>query len=139
MSFLLDTCVISEYQKNIPNNLVLDWIQSQEEESLFLSVMTIGEIEKGISKLSISKRKDELTIWIQSLIYRFEMRILPINIEIIRHWGNLVGTLEKEGRVLPLTDSLIATTALVNNLTIVTRNEKDFEGTNCKVLNIWND
>jgi toxin FitB len=125
--------------KNTPNNLVLDWIQSQEEESLFLSVMTIGEIEKGISRLPISRRKDELTIWIQSLIYRFEMRILTINIEIIRHWGNLVGTLEKKGRVLPLNDSLIAATALVNNLTIVTRNEKDFEKTNCKVLNIWND
>ncbi len=137
MNHLLDTCVISEYQNKLPNEAVLSWIESQAEESLYLSILTIGEIEKGIARLSNSKKKNDLLKWLQSLIYRFDNRILPIDLEIIRCWGNLVGTLEKKGRVLPIMDSLIAATAIDKNLIIVTRNVKDFADTNVKILNIW--
>ena len=137
MNHLLDTCVISEYQNKAPNEAVLSWIESQAEESLYLSILTIGEIEKGIAKLPNSKKKNELLKWLQSLIYRFDKRILPIDLEIIRCWGNLVGTLETKGRILPIMDSLIAATAIDKNLTIVTRNVRDFADTGVKILNIW--
>lgn len=137
MNFLLDTCVFAEYQNKKPDQKVIDWVDSQTEESLFVSVLTIGEIENGIARLPISKRRSNLSIWLESLIYRFDKRIVPLDVEVLRGWGKLCGVLEEKGRVLPVIDSLIAATSLTNNLTLVTRNVDDFSGTNCAILNIW--
>lgn len=137
MNNLLDTCVFAEYQKKQPDEKVIAWVNSRIEETLFLSVLTIGEINKGIAKLPKSKRKTELEKWLQKLIIRFDKRILPLDLEVVRFWGELTGTLETKGRVLPIIDSLIAATALVHNLTIITRNEDDFADTGVKLLNIW--
>ena len=137
MSHLLDTCVLSEFKKKQPEQKVIDWLDAQLEEALFLSVITIGEIQKGIALLPASKRQAELTAWLEDLIYRYEQRVLPLDTEVMRQWGRLTGTLEKQGRILPLLDSLIAATALAHNLVLVTRNETDFAGTNVGILNPW--
>jgi predicted nucleic acid-binding protein len=137
MKNLLDTYVIAEYQKPAPEPKVINWLDSQIEESLFLSVLTIGEIEKGIARLPASKRKNNLEMFLGNLVTRFDQRILPLDTHILRRWGKLTGSIEKKGRVLPIVDSLLAAQALEYDLTIVTRNTSDFTGTGARILNIW--
>jgi toxin FitB len=138
MSYLLDTCMISELVAKKPNQKVLDWLDAQVPEALYLSVITIGEIAKGICKLAPSKRKQLLTNWLnETLPNRFEQRILSINVSTMVLWGNLVGQLEQDGRPLPVMDSLIAAIALQNSLSLVTRNENDFAGTGVTIVNPW--
>lgn len=137
MSFLLDTNGVSEYSKKKPNPKVIEWIDAQIEESLFISVLTVGEIEKGIAKITDANRKTQYELFIKNLVLRFGSRILPVSLKIARRWGNITGNLEKRGRILPIADALIAATALEHNLTIITRNTKDFADTGAKVLNIW--
>ncbi len=137
MKNLLDTCIIAEYQKPLPDAKVIFWLSSQIEESLFLSVLTIGEIEKGIARLPASKRKNNLEAFLENLITRFDRRILDLDIPILRRWGRLSGILEKKGRILPIIDSFLAATAIEYDLTIITRNTNDFTGTGARVLNIW--
>lgn len=137
MKTLLDTMVIAEYQKPAPETKVIEWLSSQIEESLFLSVLTIGEIEKGIAKLAVSKRKNNLEFFLENLVTRFDRRILPLDTQTLRRWGRMIGNLEKKNRILPIVDSLLAATALEYDLTIITRNTDDFAGTGARVLNIW--
>ncbi|MBD2457719.1 type II toxin-antitoxin system VapC family toxin [Nostoc sp. LEGE 06077] len=138
MTYLLDTCLISELVVKQPNQKVLDWLDAQEPETLYLSVITIGEIAKGISKLPTSKRKDSLLTWLNvTLPHRFEQRILSVDVSTMMLWGNLVGQLELLGRPLPVMDSLIAAIVLQYSLTLVTRNENDFAGTGVVIFNPW--
>ena len=137
MNFLIDTCLISEFKRSEPEPKVIRWLSDQIEESLYLSVITIGEIQRGISLLADSRKKTELENWLHSLIIRYDGRVLGLDSEELIFWGDMVATLEKRGRVLPLMDSLIAATALSHDLTLVTRNETDFDGTGVRVLNIW--
>ncbi|HLP87484.1 MAG TPA: type II toxin-antitoxin system VapC family toxin [Nostocaceae cyanobacterium] len=138
MTYLLDTCLISEIIAKQPNQQVLDWLDAQLPETLYLSVITVGEITKGISKLPTSKRKESLTKWLnEALPIRFENRILGLDTSTMILWGNLVAQLEQNGRPLPVMDSLIAAIALQNSLSLVTRNEKDFAGTGVVIINPW--
>lgn len=138
MNYLLDTCVVSELIKAKSDNNVINWIETIEEERLFLSVLTLGEIEKGIAKLPLSLRKSNLKTWLeQDLVLRFENRILNITPEIARYWGDLQGELEKQGKPMPIIDGLIATTALVHDLILVTRNVNDVERSGVSILNVW--
>ncbi|MDM3847927.1 MAG: type II toxin-antitoxin system VapC family toxin [Aphanizomenon gracile PMC638.10] len=138
MTYLLDTCLISELVAKQPNQKVLDWVDAQIPETLYLSVITIGEIARGICKLTPSKRKESLTTWLnETLPNRFEHRILTIDVSTMVLWGNLVGQLEQNGRPLPAMDSLIAAIALQHALSLVTRNEKDFAGTGVVIVNPW--
>ncbi|MCL1466599.1 type II toxin-antitoxin system VapC family toxin [Argonema galeatum] len=138
MTYLLDTCLISELVAKYPNQKVLDWLDAQVPETLYISIITIGEIAKGISKITASKRKESLTKWLnESLPSRFQDRILAIDFSTMVLWGNLVGQLEQNGRPLPAMDSLIAAIAIHNSLSLVTRNEKDFAGTGVVIINPW--
>lgn len=138
MTYLLDTCLISELVAKQPNQKVLDWVDAQIPETLYLSVITIGEIARGICKLTPSKRKESLTTWLnETLPNRFEHRILTLDVSTMVLWGNLVGQLEQNGRPLPAMDSLIAAIALQHSLSLVTRNEKDFAGTGVVIINPW--
>ena len=137
MNYLLDTCVLAEFKKPQPEQKVIDWIDNQIEAALFLSVVTIGEIQKGISASAVSKRRKELEKWLQSLIFRYDRRIIPIGTDEMLIWGDLCGKLARKGFVFPFFDSLIAATALTHNLTLVTRNETDFKNTGVRILNIW--
>lgn len=138
MKYLLDTCVISELVARNPNPRVVFWIDSADETSLYLSVITIGEIGRGIAKLPDSSRKARLSRWLEEdLLFRFAGRIVPIDTDVMLTWGSLVVRLEREGRVLPAMDSLIAAIALSGQFTLVTRNVGDFEGTGVEILNPW--
>ncbi len=138
MTYLLDTCVISELVAKRPNPSVVTWIDTQRSTDLHLSVITIGEIAKGTSKLAPSRRKDNLTTWLnQTLPNRFGERILGIDTATMMLWGDMVGRLEKQGTPMPLLDSLIAAIAIQNSLRLVTRNTDDFAATGIVMLNPW--
>lgn len=138
MRFLLDTCVISELLKNSPNENVIHWASRRHDETLFLSVLTIGEIQKGITKLPDSKKKEKLLFWIEhELTKRFYGRILEISEHVARIWGEILGRGEKKGINIPAIDGLIAATGLAHKLTIVTRNVKDMEFSGASIFNPW--
>lgn len=137
MSYLLDTPVFSEYTKKKPEPRVLGWMDNQAEESLYLSVLTLGELSKSILKLAFGKRQIDLTEWLENLNYRFENRIIPLDRVVMQEWGKLMVKTENIGRVLPVMNSLIAATAMTHNLTLVTRNAADFTGAGVLLLDLW--
>lgn len=138
MKFLLDTCLISELVKKEPNAAVLNWLDERDEQTLFLSVLTLGELQKGISKLSTGVRKDDLQAWVEhDLIERFAGRILDLDLETALLWGKLQGEAELKGEKLPVMDSLIAATAIAHGLAVVTRNAKDIERCRARVFSPW--
>ncbi|QTH42861.1 type II toxin-antitoxin system VapC family toxin [Cohnella sp. LGH] len=138
MKYLLDTNVISELIKKEPNLGVLNWMDERDESALFLSVITFGELQKGISKLSDKDRAARLQVWIdQDLTERFHGRTLSLDLNILMTWGQIQGNSEKVGIALPVMDSLIAATAITHNLTVVTRNVKDIERCQVPVHNPW--
>lgn len=138
MSWLLDTCVISELSKPKPQSSVVEWIQPCLEDQLFLSVVTVGELEKGIARLRQSDRRTELEKWVRNdVVARFGGRLLAIDAAIAARWGSLVGASEAKGKALPVIDSLIAATSLQHGLTVVTRNTEDLERCGAHCLNPW--
>ena len=137
MNYLLDTCVISELVKPSPNEKVIDWIKDTPNERLFLSVITIGEIRKGLTKLPESKRKASLTDWLNTLLEDYQSRIYTIDLTVAENWGNLQGAAEAAGNPLASVDSLIAAVAYTNNLVLVTRNESDFKASNIPIFHPW--
>ena len=138
MSFLLDTSVISELVKPAPDNQVIEWLKSTDEASLYLSVLTIGEIEKGIAKLPESSRREKLETWVRrDLADRFRERLLAIDGTVAATWGRLAGEAEARGEPLPVIDGLIAATSLAHDLTVATRNIGDFERCGARCFNPW--
>lgn len=136
--YLLDTNLISELVRPHPNDRVTDWISSVNETSLFLSVLTIGELSKGIAGMNAGKRRTVLEDWLATeLKPRFEERILPINASIATRWGVLSARAKQQGHSLGVIDGLIAATALSHDLTVVTRNVADFAPTKVRLLNPW--
>ncbi len=140
MNFLLDTCLLSELYKADPDPGVADWITGLEEQRLYVSVLSLGEIQKGIAKLNDGKRKRDIQTWLdQDLYRRFQGHILTLDQELALEWGILTGVSERRGRPLPVIDSLLAATAVAKNLTIVTRNVSDFEKLPVTTLNPWSN
>lgn len=138
MKFLLDTNVISEIIARQPNPRVITWLDSIDENIIYLSAITVGEIGRGIERLPESHRRTNLLNWLQNdLLARFSNRILPLDLAVMLRWGEFVANLEKRGRSLPAMDSLIAATALYYELVLVTRNTKDFALTGLQVLDPW--
>lgn len=138
MSYLLDICVISELVKKSPRRQVVDWVDAQDESRLFLSTLTIGELEKGIAKLPVSSRKTRIASWVRrDLTARFGGRLLPIDARVASRWGTITGESERRGSPLPVIDSLIAATALVHDLQVVTRNVDDFERCGVACVDPW--
>jgi toxin FitB len=138
MNYLLDICVLSEFTRRNPEEKVVRWVDSIDEEQLFLSAITIGEIQRGIERLPESHRKTELLVWLNTgLIERFGQRILPLETQTMFLWGSLAARLENAGQPMAVMDSLIAATALQNNLIIVTRNTPDFLTCGAQLVNPW--
>ena len=140
MKYLLDTCVISEIVKKEPNKNVLTWLAKQDEDSLFLSILTFGEIQKGIEKAPDQKRKKKLKLWLEDdLKKRFEGRIIPIDLKVVTHWGSIQGAAELAGKTMPTMDGLIAVSGLAYNCVVVTRNTSDMEQSTAELFNPWED
>ena len=139
MSFLLDTCIISEPKQKRPNKKVLEWLDAQDESKLYLSGLTIGEIRKGITRLESSRKKAELEKWLEKLRNRFSRRILTLSERTFLVWGKMYGEYEKKGVVRPAFDSLLEATALEHDLIFVTRNVKNFQNSQVTILNPWED
>lgn len=138
MNYLLDTCVISELVAKQPNPKVIEWIDSIEEARLYLSVITIGEIRKGIEKLPDSTRKATLEMWLNDqLLVRFNGRIMPVDIGVMLRWGQLTGMLEVAGKTMSAMDSLIAASVLHSGFSLVTRNGDDFKEAGVSIINPW--
>lgn len=138
MNYLLDTCVLSEFTRHEPSEKVVRWVDHIDEEKLFLSVITIGEIQRDIERLSESHRKTELLVWMNNgLFQRFGQRILPLETQTMFLWGSLIARMEKSGQPMSVMDSLIVATALQNNLIVVTRNVSDFLPCGVQVINPW--
>ncbi|MFT5367682.1 MAG: putative nucleic acid-binding protein [Candidatus Latescibacterota bacterium] len=138
MKFLLDTCVISEFTKKRPTARVTKWMNQQDEFSLYLSTITIGELYKGIAKLPDGQKKQDLQSWVATdLTRKFTGRILNVNQEVAQRWGILSANAEKIGRPVPILDGLLAATAQAFGLIFVTRNISHVEITGISILNPW--
>jgi len=138
MNYLLDTNVVSELIAREPNQKVVGWIDSLEPETVYLSVITIGELRKGVEKLAPSRRKAQLTHWLTSdLLLRFTNEIVNITTDVVLVWGELTGRLERDGKPMPAIDSLIAASVVEGKFTLVTRNEDDFQHAGIPVINPW--
>lgn len=137
--YLLDTNVVSEYSRDTPPNVkVKKWVDARNEDTLYLSVLTFGEIRKGTALLPRSRKRAQLERWVNTeLLARFADRLLPINAQIAELWGTMAAEAQQKGIALPIIDGLIAATAKHHELTIVTRNEKDFRGWGVPVTNPW--
>jgi toxin FitB len=136
--FLLDTNVISELVKPKPNPNVTAWIDATDEDLLYLSVLTLGEIRRGITSLPDAARRVKLETWLdRELVLRFSDRILPIDLAIADRWGRLTGTAAARKSPLPVIDGLLAATAVHYDLTLVTRDTKHLSNTGVAYFNPW--
>jgi predicted nucleic acid-binding protein len=135
--FLLDTNCVSEAIRVRPEPCVLSWMHANERQ-LHVSVLTLGEIRKGIALLPIARKRSDLEQWIDGdLPTKFSDRVLPITAEIAEIWGAMTGETQKKGITLPVVDGLIAATAKYHDLTLATRNVRDFRNLGIAVLNPW--
>ena len=138
MSFLLDTNVISELAQIHPNKTVVSWIEQTPEDLLFISVVTLAEIHHGVEKLTAGTKRSRLQRWVsEALPDRFAGRILPVDMAIAQHWGIVVARCASAGHPMDPMDALLAATAMVHNLTLVTRNKRHFSILQAAVINPW--
>jgi predicted nucleic acid-binding protein len=138
VSWLLDTCVISEPTRPRPSPRVLAWLREQSEESLYVSVLTLGEIRKGAALLPAGPKRRSLEKWLEhELPERFAGRILPVDAAAADLWGRLQAQAENAGHPLPTLDSLLSATALAHGLVVATRNTDDFKATGAELFNPW--
>ena len=138
MSFLLDTNVVSEWTESRPNASVVDWLTQVEEDGVFLSAVTFAELRHGVERLPASERRRRLDEWLRNdLALRFEGRIIGVDGAIADEWGRVIARREARGHPMGAMDALIAATAKVHDLTVVTRNATTFQGSVKSVLNPW--
>jgi len=136
--FLLDTNCISELVRPRPEPRVLEWMEEADERLLYLSVLTLGEIRRGVAGLVQGKRRTRLETWLEvDLQSRFAGRIVTVDAAVADRWGLIADGTASRGKALSVIDGLLAATALHHNLTIVSRNTRDFADTQVQVLNPW--
>ncbi|RXH36902.1 MULTISPECIES: type II toxin-antitoxin system VapC family toxin [Bradyrhizobium] len=140
MNLLLDTNVLSEVRRPTPSPRVLAWLDTIDEDRAFISVASIAELRRGIALLEDGRRRTALAAWLaHDLPTRFAERVLPIDQAVAERWGDLMAQSRRSGVALSVMDGFFAATALVNNLTLVTRNVKDFAAFGVPLLNPWDD
>ena len=136
MSYLLDTNILSETRKRHRNTGVTEWISRTPSERLHLSILTIGEIDRGIKRLAQRGDQHQATVlggWLEDVVDEFGDRIVPITLEVAREWGG------QASQSIPVVDGLIAATAKVHGWMVITRNTKDFVNAGARVLNPFTD
>lgn len=135
MTYLIDTNVLSELRRREPNAGVVEWFSQRPATTLFVSVLTLGEIRKGIDMLQDSDRKFALLDWLEVDLPSFFIgRMLAVDVSVADRWGRLIA---QAGRPTPAIDSLLAATAIHHGLKLVTRNARDFEFAGLEVINPW--
>lgn len=138
MRLLLDTNVLSEVTKPRPDAGVLQWLDGLDEDRSFISVVSIAEIRRGIALMDSGRKRDALAEWLaRDLPQRFEGRVIPADDAVALAWGDMMGLAKRSGRGLSSMDGLIAATAIAHDLTLATRNSKDFEGFGIVLLDPW--
>jgi toxin FitB len=137
VGILLDTCVLSEIQRPQGSPRVRAQVEALDPDHLFLSAITVGELTKGIVMLPVGKRRQELTNWLIGLEQRFGEKILPVNSEVARKWGELTAHAQAEGTVIPASDGLIAATASWFGLHVMTRNSRHFAASGVTIIDPW--
>jgi len=135
---LLDTNVLSEVTRPAPDTRVLEWLDRLDEDRSFISVVAIAEIRRGVALIDPGRKREALAEWLaEDLPYRFEHRVLPVDEPVALAWGDLMGLAKRSGRGLSSMDGLIAATAAAHNLTLATRNTKDFDGFGINLIDPW--
>lgn len=137
MTYLLDTCAVSELRKPRPNAGLTHFLTQAHGDTLYLSAVTVGELTKGVESLPDGRRKNELDAWLKRLMHDYKDRVLPIDGETAQLWGCLTARAQGGGIIIPALDGLIAASALRHDLTVITRNVSDFRSTGAKVENPW--
>lgn len=138
MKYLLDTCVLSELIKKKPDKKVVKWVSRNDEGNLFISVLTIGEIHKGIEKLPKSEKKEKLHQWVTcDLKERFMGRTIDFDLKTATVWGKIQARSELSGKGMPAIDGQIVATGISYNLTVVTRNTTDMEISGAALHDPW--
>lgn len=140
MSFLLDTNVISEGGKPRPDPRVIEWLASVDEEHVFLSIISLAELRRGIERLDEGRRKSALDLWLtDQLPVRFDGRLLLVDAGTADQWGRIVARTQAAGRPIGAMDAFLAATAQQHQLTLVTRNLSDFEATGVRLFSPWTE
>jgi toxin FitB len=140
VSFLLDTNVLSEVRRPQPDHRVMAWLDTADEDRLFISVLSLAEIQRGVALLAPSRRRDVLAAWLREDIpTRFSGRLLDVTPPIALAWGDLMAQARAVGMALDPMDGFFAATALTHGFTLVTRNLKDFAGLGVTLLNPWDE
>ena len=136
MSYLVDTCALSELVKPQPSRRVCEWFEATPQEALFVSVLTLGEIRKGVERIPDGYRRDRISAWLETQLPAWfdENRVLSVDVHVAEEWGRLMA---RTKRTVPAIDGLIAATARYHRLTVVTRNVRDFSGVGVEVANPW--
>ena len=138
MSFLIDTNVISELTRPSPDSRVVSFLHETDEDSLFISVITLGELRRGVALKAEGRAKSSLDSWLRhDLRERFAGRIVDVTAPVAEMWGVLMAAAKRQGTVLHALDGFLAATARVHAQTLVTRNIKDFAPFEVSLLNPW--
>lgn len=138
MRLLLDTNVLSEVTRPAPDARVLEWLDGLDEDRSFISVVSIAEIRRGVALMDEGRKREALAEWLaRDLPQRFEQRVLSVDEPVALAWGDLMGLAKRQGRGLSSMDGLIAATAIARQLTLATRNAKDFEGFGIELFDPW--
>lgn len=138
MNYLLDTNAFTEMRRRQPNANVARWFAQTSDQHLYVSVLNLAEIRKGIAKLEVGQQRTELEQWLDDVLTPyFAGRILAVDLETALLWGQLSGEAERRGQPLPAIDTLLAATAIRHELTLVTRNERDFRRMPVTLYNPW--
>jgi len=134
---LLDTCVVSEVVKPNPSQAVMVWADGLPEDQVWLPVMVLAEMHRGVAMMDAGRKRDALELWLAQLEDRFQERLADFDLDAARAWGQMQATASSRGRAIPVQDSLIAAIALSRSATLATRNTGDFAGLGFAVVNPW--
>jgi predicted nucleic acid-binding protein len=137
MKFLLDTCVLSELIKPQPSPAVLAWVNARSDTDLFTAAMVFAELHRGVNKLPVSRRKQDLTDWLETLHKAFDTRVLPFTLQTAEHWAVMCARATSVGQSIAAIDSISAASAVENGLALVTRNVQDFAAVPVVIVNLW--